>query len=367
VTATIRSVRFLAAKVSPKTIWTFAEIETNAGVTGVGEATLNGQEAAVSRQVEALVAHLVGQPARPDGLRALPAPKNLVEAAARSSVDLALRVVDSKVRGIPLVEALGGARRSAVPIYANINRRTLDRTPAGFAASARDAIAAGFGLFKIAPFDEAMPAACADDPKFSVVEPGLARIAAVREAIGPDRELMVDCHWRLTEAAARHVLRETAGATLYWLECPLPETEAELPAIARLRKAANEIGVRLAGCETAVGVQGFRPFLDAGAYDVMMPDVKYVGGLDEIMRVADALEQNDVGFSPHNPSGPICHLGSLHVSAAVRSLDRLEMQFDESPLFDELVDWALPPVREGTSECPAIPGLGASLRHDLLD
>jgi galactonate dehydratase len=241
-TAIIRSVRFLSAKVSPKTIWTFAEIEMDSCITGVGEATLNGQEAAVSRHVEASAAHLVGAAARPDILGSLPGPKSLAEAAARSAVDLALRDVDARARGIPLVEALGGVRRNAVPIYANINRRTLDRTPAGFAASARDAIASGFSLFKIAPFDEATPAACAGDPKFSVVEKGLARIAAVREAIGPDRELMVDCHWRLTEAAARHVLRETAGASLYWLECPLPETEAELPAIARLRKAANEIG-----------------------------------------------------------------------------------------------------------------------------
>ena len=178
---------------------------------------------------------------------------------------------------------------------------------------------------------------------------------------------MVDCHWRLDEAAALTVLAAVDPLRLYWLECPLVENAANLPALVRLRSAANGLGIRLAGCEQAIGLAGFAPFLAAGAYDVMMPDVKYVGGLAEVMRVAAAFDRAGVDFSPHNPSGPVCHAASLQVSAAVPTLSRLELQFDESPLFDGLVGGQLPATGGGSSALPQKPGLGVGLRAELLD
>jgi galactonate dehydratase len=142
----------------------------------------------------------------------------------------------------------------------------------------------------------------------------------------------------------------------------LPETGDHLPALGRLRGFANNRGVRLAGCEEAVGVAGFEPFLRAGAYDVMMPDVKYVGGLGEMLRVAERLSEAGVAVSPHNPSGPIAHAASLHVSAAMPNFDRLEVQFDETPLFDALVDGGLPRPIDGEVDIKALgTGLGVAL------
>ena len=115
-----------------------------------------------------------------------------------------------------------------------------------------------------------------------------------------------------------------------------------LPALHRLRGLANAGGVRLAGCEQGVRQAGFEPFLKAGAYDAMMPDVKYVGGVAEVMRLAETFDRHGVLFSPHNPTGPVCHATSLQVCAAVPHLDRLEMQFDETPLFAALAGGALP-------------------------
>jgi galactonate dehydratase len=128
-----------------------------------------------------------------------------------------------------------------------------------------------------------------------------------------------------------------------------------------LRASANARGVRLAGCEELSLVSGFAPFLAGGCYDVMMPDVKYVGGVDEMLRVADALHAHGVAFSPHNPSGPVCHAASLHVCAAAPHFERLEMQYAETPLFDELVSHALPRAKGGVIDVPASLGLGVQL------
>lgn len=363
---TIRTLRTLTARASEKTLWVFVEIETAEGLKGLGEASLQRQEQAVEQEVARLGRDLVGRPANKDALARFPAPKSLPEAAARSAVDLALHDLDAKARGVSLATALGGARRTGVPIYANINRRTVDRGPAGFRESALDAIEAGFSAFKIAPFDEVSREALAGDQSHRCLDAGLERIASVREVIGPDRELMVDCHWRFDEATARAVLTACESLNLHWFECPLPEDDDNLGAIVRLRAFANGIGVRLAGCEMAIGLAGFRAFVEAGAYDVMMPDVKYVGGLAEVLRIADLFEAKGIAFSPHNPSGPICHMASLIVSSVAPGLDRLEMQFDESPLFDDLVSHRLPPIRNGVSDLSEMNGLGVELRHDLL-
>jgi len=106
---------------------------------------------------------------------------------------------------------------------------------------------------------------------------------------------------------------------------------------------------------------GFMPFLEVGAYDVLMPDVKYVGGMREMLGVAAVLERHGVAFSPHNPSGPVCHAASLHICAVASSRERLELQYAETPLFDRLVGDSLPRPRNGEVAVPNAPGLGVSL------
>ena len=194
----------------------------------------------------------------------------------------------------------------------------------------------------------------------------------MRAAIGPEVRLLVDCHWRLTEASAGEVLREVEPLKLYWLECPVPEEIANFPALRRLRSRANAMGVRLAGCETMIGRQGFQPFLDAGVYDVIMPDVKYAGGVRELGRIAQAAASHGVACSPHNPSGPIAHAHSLHVSAHLPLLPFLEFQYGESPLFFDFVDGSLPEPQSSRSDLPRGTGLGlrlggAALRERLID
>jgi galactonate dehydratase len=362
----LRTIATLSARVSDKTVWTFVSVEAEDGHRGWGEATLQGEADAVHHEVARLRPALLGR-----ALSAQSEIKDVVgtcgrdraQAAAISALDQAVGDVIAQSSGQNLASALGPAPSDTIGLYANVNRGTLDRSPAGFAARALDARQRGFDAVKIAPFDEVRPG---EATSAGAIDSGLARIAAVRAAVGPDMHLLVDCHWRLTEASAHDVLREVEPLHLYWLECPVPEEPQNFDALRRLRSRANANGVRLAGCEMMTALDGFRPFLEAGVYDAIMPDVKYAGGLRELLRIGEFAASHGVACSPHNPSGPIAHAHSLHLSAHLPSCPFLEYQYDESPLFFDFVIGTLPDPRSGTSALPRGAGLGIGIGGAVL-
>ena len=362
---TLSAAHLSIVRITPKTNWAFVEIEMRSGRRGIGEATAQSRETELARLFPEMTKSLIGL--TDSGLRRLLADAalpTLAHAAIASALDQAAWDVTGKREGLSMAAAVAVEKRTSIPVYANINRRTLDRSAAGFAASALDAIGAGHGAVKIAPFDEVVPECHRTGSVAQAARAGLKRIAAVRDAIG-DRRLMVDCHWRFDAASARGVIDAAAELDVHWIECPLPETDGNLEAIAALRDHANRCGVLLAGCEEMIRTEGFAPFLEAGAYDVIMPDVKYAGGMQEMLRLAEEAERRSVQVSLHNPSGPVCHAASLHFTAMLDKPDLLEMQFDETPLFERIQD-GLNSVLNGAVMLPAKPGLGLSLKEDML-
>lgn len=351
----IERARLRVLRITDKTRWVFLELTFASGATGLGEASLNGRERLlVDAALEYLPAWLAGAPLPDfDGPVALPL------AAIATAFDVARRDAIARRDGKPLAVGLGAPAQVRIPLYANINRRTRDRSPAGHAASAAAALAAGFEAVKIAPFDEVIPALSDDAEGRAALQCGLDRVAAVRGALGDERRLMVDCHWRFAPDLARRLVDAVREHDLYWLECPVAETSASLPLLARLRRALNASGTLLAGLEEFSGAPAFLAF--AEAYDVMMPDMKYVGGVDEMLRTARALADRGIAVSPHNPTGPVCHAASLHLSAALPGFGMLEVQFDETPLFFDLTQPRLPGFAGGASDLPAGAGLGLDL------
>ncbi len=365
--ATLQRASLHVVRVTDRTCWTFLRIHSADGRIGEGEATLQGREHGLRAAAERLVPAALREAAvaEPGAFAERHRPSDIQEASIVSALDQALWSLHAQARGQSLTQVLG-ALRERVPVYANINRRTRDRSPAGFASSAEKALAAGHMAFKLAPFDEVTPHVCAQGDGARAMGAGLERIAAVREVIGQQSRLMVDCHWRFDEATARALNEAAAKLAVHWIETPIPETEAGIPGLARLRRQCNELGMRQAGLETSIGWDAMRPYVEAGAYDVVMPDVKYMGGINEILRAAAGCKAHGVQVSPHNPSGPICHAASLQVSMALDAFDMLEMQFDESPLFDTLVDAPWAAVVEGCMALPVGRGLGAALSEAAL-
>jgi galactonate dehydratase len=146
----------------------------------------------------------------------------------------------------------------------------------------------------------------------------------------------------------------------------LPETADQWPALRRIRAAARDQGVLLAAAETQVGVEAFQTLFDEALYDVVMPDVKYCGGPREMLAIAERAADAGVRFSPHNPTGPVCTQYSLHVAGVAPACEGLEMQFDESPLYAELVAQGLPQLENGALAVPMGPGLGLALEAARL-
>jgi len=365
----IAAIECRVVNVNERTNWTFVRVRSDDGLAGVGEASLNGYEPLLEALVAQLAPRLVGS--APDdsdpALATYPqAPAGLVGHAVRSAIRQALVDVRAKAAGVPAWQLLGGRARERVPVYANINRATVDRSPDGCAASAGAAVARGFEAVKIAPFDGVLPDALDLAQTRRLIDAGIDRVLAMRDAIGPSVRLMVDCHWRFDESSALEVLERLAPAKLHWFECPVSEQPPFHDAIGRIRQAANAAGVMIAGCELQTSVAGFRAFVEPARVDAIMPDVKYCGGPHEMLRIADYANAHGVRFSPHNPTGPVCTFASLHVALAAGAIESLELQVGESDLTQALVRGVEPTFADGCFVAPSTPGFGIELDDAVL-
>jgi len=360
--AVVREVVLHRVRVTPRTVWSFVALTLDDGRTGWGEATWSAAPDTLDAPAAAAARALAGQTlaaaesfATSRGIVPLP------EAAVTSAIEQACWDLRGQLAGCSAARLRGEPQRTRVRLYANINRRTVDRSPAGFAQSARIAIGAGFDALKVAPFDSLAPELCGSEEGRQLLAAGLARVAAVRDAMGTGVEVFVDCHWRFDRSLAAVALRELARLGVTWFECPLAEVPEHMDALRALRSDANARGVRTAGLEELTHPEAFRPWLAAGCYDVVMPDVKYAGGIGGVLRVGELAAAHGTTCAPHNPSGPICHAASLVACAMGADMDLLEHQFDETPAFHALVNDALPRPRDGYCSVPDGPGLGVRL------
>ena len=361
----IRGINCRIARITSKTKWVFIEVECSDGIKGIGEASANGLETVLNAYTSFMADRLKGLPALPNSVEHILCDTRggLPQRAVASAIEQALWDAQGQRLDLPATDILGGAIRETIPLYANINRGTENRSPEGFAATARRAVEAGFQILKIAPFDglgEGDPNA---DPK--LFRAGLECIISTCEAVRDEAEVMVDCHWRLDEPRASELLTFAAERNLYWVECPIPETLAHLPEMRRLRQRATDLGVRLAGMEKGIRPFDFQPYIVEGLYDVLMPDVKYTGGLSAMGHVAEAAAPAGILIAPHNPTGPICHAASVVVSAIMPNLLFLEIQFGESELFQDLVAGELVFNNSEAMVSPK-PGLGVKLIPEVM-
>lgn len=340
--------------------WVFVEVQTDTGLTGTGEASQGGDDART-------IAHLTGDLAPaiagtdPRDVSATLAPLSRLGATrpgatALSAVEMALWDLAAQASGSPLARHLGGARRPSLWLYANINRSTWDRTPDGFAARARDAVAAGFDAVKLAPFD-AVSRHLDRAETYAAIDQGIACVHAVRDAVGPTVQVLVDCHNRLTVPWAIRVARELEAARLFWFEDPVDVNDLD-----GWREVRTATGLTIAGGETFFGLRPFWELIRARAVDVVMPDIKHCGGVAALARIAAVAEAAGVQVAPHNPSGPVALAATAHVAATLLSFTILEHAFGEVPWREGLVE---PTERlDGNRYVPSdAPGIGVRIRE----
>ena len=354
----VEEMELSSVRVSERTAWMFVHLRTNLGLSGLGECSLGGRRELPALD-DAFEAARGRSPFDIEACRAAgrerAAAGGIFEATAFSAIEQALWDLVGKAVDAPVHRLTGGTLHDRLPAYANINRATRERTPEGFAANARAAVAEGFEAIKAAPFD-GFPAL--DAPAHEVAaaaDLGVACVEAIRAAVGPEVDILIDCHSFFDVDLAVDVARRLEPQNLAWYEEPVAPTD-----IAATKAIERGIDQRMAGGEFLFGIEGFGPLCREQAVDVIMPDVKHCGGLLEARKIAAVAELDGIAVSPHNPSGPVATAASAQLCAGLPNFEILEMQWGEADWRGDLVD---PPERfeNGSVAVPEGPGLGVEL------
>ena len=317
-------------RVSHRGNWVLLELETDSGLIGWGEGSDSHDEDNCIALINDLAGGLLNQEIDPGTVAenlAQGAPPERMPRTARSAIVQALIDLDSIEKDISVAQYLtqGGDVLETVPVYANINRKVKIRTPEVVAAAGIETLKAGITKIKFAPFDEVSPEVLEKDGE-KVTEPGIARLEALRGAIGSGPELMLDLHWRFTPETVPLLAAIAKTFDVSWIEDPLlvfdPKDTSQLRALS---------GARITGGETMFTYEDLEDLTKSGAIDLLIADVKYVGGTLELDHICKMAAHHGVAFAPHNPSGPVSTAASAHVVAANKNAEVLEYSFGEVP------------------------------------
>ena len=360
---TVTDMEVIVVNVTQRTKWIFVLLTASNDVTGLGEASL-GRRSELNelntffRLVEGQSPFDINQYRTRGWPRA--SAGNRAVATAFSAIEHALWDIVGKTLSVPVYQLFGGKLRDSLPVYANINRATSNRTPEGFAEKARQAVADGFNAIKAAPFDGFPPLTASPNEIFEARQLGVDCVFAIREAIGDDIAIKIDAHSFFDVELSINVAEQLLPANLSWYEEPIAPTQTT-----DTRRIHDSISQTMAGGEFLFGVEGFAPLCEQKAVDIIMPDIKHCGGLLEAIRIAAVADANGIKVSPHNPSGPVSTAASVALCAALPNFDILEYQWGEQPWRSKLV---VPDeiIVNGTIDINDSPGFGIDLSEQVL-
>jgi len=255
----------------------------------------------------------------------------------------------------PIWRLLGGKYRDRVRAYAN-GWYQRGRDPVALAESARDVVAQGYTALKIDPFGSAWMRLDAGERHRSI-----ELVAAVRDAVGPDVEIMIEMHGRFAAAAAVQLASDLEPFAPAWLEEPVPFDSTT--GLARVR---NTTRVPIASGERLHLLADFRPLFEQGLVDIVQADLTHFGGFTGLSRLAGWAEAYELPLAPHNVCGPVGTAANIHFAVATPNHLILEHFNDfADPWVGDLVD-AAPAIdpRDGCFPVPTRPGLGIRLDHE---
>lgn len=345
--------------------WVFVKIETDEpGLVGWGEATLEWKTLAVCGAVQDLAPLLRGQdPRRTTHLwqsqyRHPFFKGGVVSMSAISGVDQALWDIKGKWLGVPVWQLLGGNVRDRVRMYDHLGGGESTAVygasgPEEFARLARASVADGFDALKILAVPTGPPL-----PGHSELEGARRCMQAVREAVGPDIEVMVDLHGRTTPAGAIAYARALAEYRPWFFEEPCQPHD-----FTALAEVARSIPFPVASGERLIERHQFRDVLNLRGIAVAQPDVCHVGGITELVRIAALCETYQVSLAPHNPLGPVAAWANLHVAFTTPNFLIQEIMRSDVPWREEVVT-AVPRIVDGHTTLPDRPGLGVEVDED---
>jgi D-galactarolactone cycloisomerase len=193
-------------------------------------------------------------------------------------------------------------------------------------------------------------------------EEDIARVAAVRRALGPRAKLMVDVNCAWSPAVAIEMGRALEDHKLYWIEEPVATDD-----ISGSAAVAEALATPVAGYETEIGLDGFRELITRGAVDIVQPDIAWSGGFSECRRIAAFAQAHHRMVAPHAFASAVTLAASLHFIASISN--GLVLEFDQNPngLRDELLKEPIRIDNSGMIRLPERPGLGIELDPKAIE
>jgi galactonate dehydratase len=296
--------------------WVFVKVETDQpGLIGWGEATLEWHTRAVIGAIEDIAALLIGQdPRRIEHLWQMMFRQHfwhgsgIVRSTAMSGIDIALWDIAGKIHGVPCHALWGGSVRDYIRLYCHLGGGRMEdfyETPVANADRcadlAREAVTNGYSAFK----SMAVPPTSALEGSAPVAAAEQA-VAAMREAVGPQIDIMVDCHARPSPAMGLQFAKALEPYRLYFLEEPCwPELVQSLSHI------NASVSTPIATGERLTHLSQFRDLFAARGCEVAQPDITHCGGLSAARKIAALAEAYRVALAPHNPQGPVSTAASF--------------------------------------------------------
>ena len=339
--------------------WSFLKISTDAGITGWGEPILEGRARTVETAVMEHRDFLIGQdPLRTEYLwqsmyRNTFYRGGVILMSAISGIEQALWDIKGKHYGLPVYEMLGGIYREKIRIYGHcwgattekIITRALERQRKGFTAI----------KILVEPFT-------ANRGVKKFIESQKRRFQEIREAVGDEMDIAIDFHGRLSPDIAIQLIHEIEEYyPMFVEEACLPEnTDAMI-------KIANSVSAPIATGERLVTRAAFRPLFEAGAVDIVQPDLCHAGGIMEVKKIASMAETYYCKISPHNPLGPISLAANIQLGACTPN-------FLIAEHFGMKEEWDIGEgylekhfeIEDGYIKISRLPGLGINVNEDIL-
>ncbi len=342
----------------------FVKVETDAGIHGWGEAySQYDRDTAVMAQLNALGPYMVGR--SPFDIKHFTQFAFDDYAARRGSVELfcaisgieqALWDIVGKATQQPVYNLLGGKYREKIRVYANGWSYGM-KEPADYARAAEKVVKQGFTAMKFDPLPSPWRTWIPKEHE----KRAISVVKAIRDAVGPDIDLLIEQHRRLAPMHAIRLDKQLAEFDLYWME---ESCQAEFPD--ELAQVRREIGVPVVIGEATYTKTGFRPLLEKRSADILNPDVACVGGILELKEIAAMAESFLVAMSPHNYNSTLVALAStVHASATMPNFIITEYFLPFVDFCDTISPNQLKP-KNGYIELPTAPGLGVDVDEAAL-
>ncbi|NEU30829.1 galactonate dehydratase [bacterium LRH843] len=343
--------------------WCFLKIETDEGIVGWGEPVVEGKANTVKEAVYEMADFLIGK----DPLRIEDHWNTLYRGgfyrggpilmSAIAGIDQALWDIKGKYYDAPVHELLGGACRDSMRVYSWIGG---DR-PSDVGKAAKEIVDAGFTAVKMNGTEELQYI-----DSYEKIDQAVARIAAVREAVGDYVGIGIDFHGRVHKPMAKVLVKELEQYRPMFIEEPvLPENNEAL------REIAKHTSIPIATGERMYSRWDFKDLLSGGYVDIIQPDLSHAGGITECKKIASMAEAYDVALAPHCPLGPIALASCLQVDATSHNAfiqeQSLGIHYNEgSDLLDYITDKSVFEYEDGHVKIPKGPGLGVTINEEKV-